>query len=116
MIKVIGLLKRRADMTTEQFRRYYETHHRRLGERLLAGYAAHYERRYLDAQSSEGASAGDFDVLLEVWYADAATHAAASAYLASPEVAAEIAEDEERLFDRPQNRFFVVAEEVVSTL
>ena len=112
MIKVLGFLKRRTGMSVADFRHYYENHHRRLGERVLAGYACHYQRRYLESDAPEG----DFDVLLEVWYPDAATHQAASAFLSQPEIATEIAADEERLFERPSNRFFIVAREEASEL
>lgn len=107
MIKVLGLLKRRSDMTTEAFRTYYETHHRVIGEKYLQGYAVKYQRRYLEALDDK---ALEHDVLLEVWYPDAATHQAASKHLSQPTIAAEIAADEERLFDRPSNRFFTVTE------
>ena len=107
MIKVLGLLKRRADMSTETFRRYYETHHRVLGEKVLKGYAVKYQRRYLEALDGNEL---EHDVLLEVWYPDAATHQAASDHLSQPKIAAEIAADEEQLFDRTCNRFFTVTE------
>ena len=116
MIKTVALLKRRAGMSVAAFRDYYEAHHRRLGERLLAGYAVHYERRYLNPAASAPTESCAYDVLLEVWYPDAATHAAAQAQLTRPEIAAEIVADEEKLFDRPLNRFFVVDAEVASEL
>ena len=113
MIKVIGLLKRRPGMSVEEFRKYYESTHRVIGEKYLSGFASRYMRRYLNP--SAGAAIGDdaqpdYDVILEIWYPDRAAHEAASRRLALPEVAAEIAEDEEQLFDRARNRFFVVEE------
>ena len=48
--------------------------------------------------------------MLEVWYPDQAAYEASLSRLALPEVAAEIAEDEEMLFDRPKNRFFMIEE------
>lgn len=49
MIKVVTPLKRRSDLSREEFRNYYESHHRLLGEKYLAGYANRYLRRYLEA-------------------------------------------------------------------
>ena len=54
-------------------------------------------------------------MLLEVWYPDQATFEACSARLRTPAIAAEIAEDEARLFDRAANRFYLL-EEVESEL
>jgi len=107
VIKVLGLLKKREDMSSAKFRAYYETHHRVIGEKYLRGYAVKYQRRYLAALD---AKALDHDVLLEVWYPDASTHKAASEHLSQPAIAAEIAADEAKLFNRAQNRFFTVTE------
>lgn len=111
MIKMIGLLKRRPGMSTAEFRDYYERAHRLIGEKHLAGYACRYVRRYLDpapGRTSDGEA--PYDVILEVWYPDQAAFEAAGRHLAKPDIAAEIAADEERLFDRPQNRFYLVEE------
>ena len=48
MVKLVGLLKRRPGMSTDEFRAYYETHHKKLGDRYLAGFADRYLRRYLN--------------------------------------------------------------------
>jgi hypothetical protein len=49
-------------------------------------------------------------VILEVWYADQDAFERCNANLARPEVRAEIIADEEQLFDRSRNRFFLVEE------
>ena len=114
MIKVIGLLKRRPGMSIEAFREYYESTHRRIGEDVLSGYACRYLRRFLDStsprESAPFGAAGDFDVILEIWYPDEATYQTARAHLAQPDIARRIIDDEEQLFDRPRNRFFTVVE------
>ncbi len=113
MIKMIGLLKRKPGMTTDAFRDYYESKHRLIGEKYLRDHACRYSRRYLtplfqpEAGSLESA---DYDVVLEVWYRDRASFEAGIARLALPEVAAEIAADEERFLDRSRNRFFMIEE------
>lgn len=118
MFVVVGLLRRRPDLDPAAFRRYYETHHRRLGEKYLAGYAVRYLRRYLTPfpdPITGRPTEPDCDVILEIWYPDRAAFERANRRLSEPAVAAEIAADEERLFDRPANRFYFV-DEVESTL
>lgn len=109
LIKQIGLLKRRADMSVSEFRAYYESHHRLLGEKYLAGFASRYVRRYLDPLAPD-AQGEAYDVILEVWYADESAWDRCRARLSEPEVAAEIAADEEQLFERAANRFYTVQE------
>ena len=107
MIKQIGLLTRRQGMSTAQFREYYETRHRLIGEKYLSGHACHYVRRF-----PVDPDAVDFDVILEVWYPNMAAYNAAREVLDQPEVQAEIIADEARLFDRSKHRFFQVEESV----
>ncbi|WP_395336452.1 EthD domain-containing protein [Novosphingobium sp. BL-8H] len=108
-VTVVTLLKRRHGMSREDFRIYYETHHRRIGERVLAGYATRYVRRYLVPLDGTDQS-GDADVVMEIDFPDTATRDACFAALADPETQAMIAEDEERLFDRERIRTFSVSE------
>ncbi len=100
-------------MTTDAFRDYYESKHRLIGEKHLREYACRYTRRYLTPlfQPEGGPEEGaEYDVVLEVWYPDQASYEASITRLAQPEVAAEIAEDEEQFLDRPKNRFFMIEE------
>ncbi len=113
MIKVIGLLKRKSDLSPEEFRDYYETYHRLIGEKYLNGLAVNYMRRYLTPFADPitgNLPEQSCDVVLEIWYPDQATLDRANQTFARSEVAGEIAADEENLFDRPQNRFFFVEE------
>ncbi len=109
LIKQIGLLKRKPGMTPAQFRRYYENSHRVIGEKYLAGYATRYARRFLNPLTTS-AELQEFDVILEIWYPDHASYDRCREHLSTPAVAAEIAADEEQLFDRSANRFFLVEE------
>lgn len=113
MFKTIGLLKRRPGMSVEEFRDYYENNHRVIGEKYLKGNAEHYARRYLTPYANllTGEEVEpEYDVVLEVWYADRAAFDATVEKLTTPAAAKEIGEDEEQLFDRPLNRFFFVEE------
>ena len=59
-------------MSREAFIEHYETHHRKIGEKYLGGFATKYQRRYLQSagfREQEG-DALPFDVLMEIWYPD----------------------------------------------
>ena len=112
MIKVVTLLTRKPGMSREAFIEHYETHHRKIGEKYLSGFAVKYQRRYLQSagfRGQEGATL-PFDVLMEIWYPDQETLDAALAVLSTDEAQAEIMADEERLFDRDLVRSYMVEE------
>ena len=112
MIKVVTLLTRKPGMSREAFIEHYETHHRKIGEKYLSGFAVKYQRRYLQSagfRGQEGATL-PFDVLMEIWYPDQDTLDAALAVLSTEEAQAEIIADEERLFDRDLIRSYTVEE------
>ena len=113
MYKVVGLLKKHADLSSEAFRDYYEGHHRVIGEKYLSQYASRYTRRYLKPFDDPVSGYGGehfYDVILEIWYYSEAAFQSANALFAQPEIAREIAEDEEKLFERSSNRFYTVSE------
>jgi hypothetical protein len=113
VLKTIGLLKRRPGMSVEEFRAYYENVHRLIGEKYLTGHVEKYVRRYIDPPLNPRGSAPmepEYDVILEIWYADRAAYDATRVVLSDPAVAQEIKDDEERLFDRPSMRFYLVDE------
>lgn len=110
-ITVITLLKRRDGMSAEDFRAYYESTHRRIGEQVLSGYATRYIRRYLTPTDGVD-QAFDFDVVMEIDFPDEAVRDACFAALGTPETMAMIVEDEAKLFDRSRIRTFSVTESV----
>lgn len=113
MIKVVGLLKRKPGMTRKKFREYYETHHRLIGEKYLKGYAVKYMRRYLIGFADPlTGHLPDFpyDVIMEIWYPSQTVFEEVNTRFLEPKIAEEIAEDEDKLFDREKNTFFVVDE------
>ena len=68
MTKVVTLLTRKPWMCREALIAHYETHHRKIGENYLGGFAVKYQRRYLQSaglREQEG-DAPPFDVLMEV--------------------------------------------------
>ena len=112
MIKVVTLLTRKPGMSREAFIDHYETHHRKIGEKYLGGFASKYQRRYLQSAGlrKQGGDAPPFDVLMEIWYPDKDALNGALAVLSTEEAQAEIAADEERLFDRDLIRSYTVEE------
>jgi EthD domain len=108
-VTIITVLKRRAGMSKQDFITYYEAHHRKIGEKVLRGYATRYVRRFLFP--SDGVDAQeDADVLTEISFPDAATSDACFAAMADEAIMAEIIADEEKLFDRKRIRTFTVEE------
>jgi hypothetical protein len=112
MIKLVTLLTKRSGMSREAFIEHYETHHKKIGEKYLAGYAVRYQRRYLKvAESANHApEALPFDVLMEIWFPDQGQMDAAMNLIASEAAQEEIVADEARLFDRELIRSYVVEE------
>jgi hypothetical protein len=107
VVTLITLLKRREGMSKGDFIAYYEAHHRKIGEKVLGGYATRYVRCHL--HPTDGVDRHeDADVILEIEFPDQATADACFAAMAEPAIAAEIAEDEARLFDRDRIRTFTV--------
>jgi hypothetical protein len=112
MIKVIMLMKRRPGMTTEAFRDYYESKHRLIGEKYLRGFATRYVRRYVNPLPDRSGELYDpeYDVVLEVWYPDETTFKDCAENLQNPEIAKEINDDEQQVFDMRFMRSYVVEE------
>lgn len=112
MLRLVMLMKRKPGLSTDEFRDYYESHHRLLGEKYLRGFASCYMRRYLDPRPSRAGCEQEpvYDVLTEIWFPDRARHDACMAHLARPEIAREIAEDEARLFDRSAGRAYLTSD------
>ena len=112
MIKLIMSMKRRQGMTVDEFRSYYEDHHRLIGEKYLTGYASRYFRRYTNATRDRDGEMRDpeYGVFLEIWYPDEATMAACAKRLGSAEARQEISEDEAKLFDLNSMRSYLVEE------
>ncbi len=115
MLKLVSLMRRKPGLSMAEFIEAYESAsegHRLLGEHYLRPHALRYVRRFLTpvATAARAASENDYDVLMEIWFPDRPTFERVMAQLAAPAIAAEIAADEERLFDRASIRSFFVEE------
>ena len=99
-------------MSREAFIEHYESHHRKIGEKYLGGFAVKYQRRYLQFAGlrEQQGDALPFDVLMEIWYPDQDALNRAMAVLSTDEAQAEIVADEERLFARDLIRSYTVEE------
>ena len=118
MFKMIALLKRKSGITTEEFIDLYEQGHSKFAVRFLPK-VRRYERRYIRDIANPVTGVDDapaFDVVTEVWWDNRADFEAAMAVVGSPENAKLFEEDEEKLFDRPAMRIFVVEHEGASDL
>jgi len=109
--KILLFMKRRADLTPQQFRDYYETRHAPLAERYSRG-VSRYIRRYVDPQPHP--ETGDFtdgpDVITELWFEDEAVFRKTLAYITQNLMPDEIVADERNLFDRASFRIATVME------
>ncbi|GGD78959.1 EthD domain-containing protein [Croceicoccus mobilis] len=108
-ITLMTIMRRRAGMSQAEFVDYYEAAHARIGEKVLAGHATRYVRRFLMPFGHDD-EAGAPDVILEIDFPDREAMDAFFVSVADPAVAAMIAEDEERLFDRPSMRSYLLDE------
>ena len=110
MIKLVMPMKRRPGMTIPEFREYYETRHRLIGEKYLRGYVTRYMRRFTSPTTDRDGQVRDpeYDVFLEIWYPDQATMEACGKALSTPEAQKEIRDDEEQLFDMRYMRSYIV--------
>lgn len=112
MFKCIAMLRRRKNLSKAEFVDYYENHHSVLIRRLLPGILA-YRRNYVEREGAflfPDASPIDFDVVTELCFEDRLAYDHFAARAAEPEIAKQIAQDEENLFDRGATRMFVVEE------
>jgi len=108
MLKVMFFIKRRADLTLEQFREHYETVHVPLSFEHLPLMRRH-ARNYVHRR--KGAPEPDYDCVTECWFDDWDALKATSALIAT-EKKDLIAADEARFMDRSSIRSIVVEEQV----
>ena len=105
--KLLIFLKRKPGTSLAEFREHYERRHVPLCLRYMAG-PLRYRRRYIEP--TEGLPEPDFDVITELWFADAAMRDGVIAAMAADRMPADVIADEERFLDRSKSRFHAVSE------
>lgn len=122
MPKFMVLLKRRADLSPEQFRDHYENNHIPLGEtfigHLLVDFARYYTGSMTDFSTDEGWDGGrvtpaadmgcGYDVISVYTFRDDAAVREMGEILSRPEVQKALSEDENRFLDRKGCRMGMV--------
>lgn len=112
MFKVIALMKKRAELTREQFIDYYENHHVPLACRLLP-MAPDYRRSYALRARVNGQETEDnfvFDAVSEAWFLGEAAYQAFSSALSNPDIFRQISSDEAKFLDRAACKYLLVDE------
>jgi len=118
MIKQVVFLKKRPDMTMQEFMDYYENQHSQLSKRMGAKpalpNAQRYVRRYLTAErnplTGEILHPG-YDCIMEIWWNSRADFEAAMKGLGSnPEMLEARLEDERKVFATNSNPVCTVEE------
>jgi hypothetical protein len=120
-MKLIALLKRKPGLTREQFIHHYETSHVPIIMKHFGPFVVDYSRTYLNYDHPgsfvggyEGggkSSEAPFDVVTTLVFAKPADLDAMYVVAARPEVAGEIAEDEEKFLDRSANQIIISEDE-----
>jgi uncharacterized protein (TIGR02118 family) len=120
MVKLMFCLRRRTDVSQEEFHRYWRDEH----GPLVARYAAVLGiRRYVQLHTLAGplnqALAGSrhtpeaYDGVAELWFDDLDTLATSAGSAEGTAAAAELARDEERFIDHSRSPLFVAEEHAV---
>jgi EthD domain len=115
MFKIIMLLKKRADITREEFIEHYDNVHVPLMHRLLPQGAAVHRRNFVvpkraadAAAESDSASERECDAIVEVFYEDLDTAERAMRCLTDPQVRSLMEHDENRFIHPGSIRRYVV--------
>lgn len=111
IFKILLLMNKRADISVEAFRDYYETHHAPLATKYSQG-ISRYIRRYIDRQPhpETGVTTDGPDVITELWFEDEGIYRGTLAYITTSLMPDNIIEDEKNLFDRASFRIATVVE------
>lgn len=117
MIKQVVFLKRRPDMTMQEFMDYYENQHSQLSKRIGAKpplpNAQRYVRRYLTPEKNpltgEVIESG-YDCIMEIWWNTREDFDAAMQGLSNPEHLAARMADERKVFASNNNPVCTVEE------
>jgi hypothetical protein len=117
MFKQVVFLKKRPDMTMDEFMDYYENQHSQLSKKMGRSpsipNAVRYVRRYLTPENNpvvgETIDPG-FDCLMEIWWNSREDFENSQRIISSPERLPAIMEDEKNLFASHANPICSVVE------
>ncbi len=110
MFKVAVLINRNPALSPAQFRDYYESVHAPLAAGFmprLTRYTRHFTEPFGNGVYDAGNTASA-DVITEMWFASEEDFQETMNDLASPEIAAALGADEEKLFDRSSIRILLM--------
>jgi hypothetical protein len=115
MFKIIMLLKKRADITRQEFIEHYDHVHVPLMHRLLPQGAAVHRRNFIVPEQGTGAAAEsasaierECDAIVEVFYEDLGTAERAMRCLADPQLRSLMEQDENKFILPGSIRRYVV--------
>jgi uncharacterized protein (TIGR02118 family) len=111
MIKLIVAIRRRADMSAEDFQRHWRTRHATLIKDNPA--TLRYVQKYVQCHTMlDQYAAGEvaFDGTAELWFDSVADK---DAFFSDPDYLRDIQPDEARFADMTQTVFFVTEEELI---
>jgi len=110
MIKVVVMLRKRPDMTPEEFMKLYETGHAVFAKAYLP-LATKYMRRILKPEHQPligRAVEQSFDVITEIWFKSREDYERTFSAIGSPEISRLFRDDEKKLFASHENPVFTV--------
>lgn len=112
MIKIVALLKRRPDVTLEDFCTYYEQHHAPLFARSIPSDVAEAIKHYVQnhaVQLGRGTTEPPYDCVTEIGFDDVAGMERWTNWYLGPE--GKVLRDDEEKFMDPRQRVVVVTDE-----
>lgn len=116
MLKQIVFLKKRPDMTMEQFMDYYENQHSQLAKRIgkpAIPNALRYVRRYVRLEKNPVTGEvlyPGYDCIMEIWWKNREDFEASQRLISDPERLPHTIEDEKKLFATHSNPVCTVEE------
>jgi len=122
MPMLVGMFKKRADLSHEEFRDYYENHHAPFNVEHFGAFMSGYTRSYVDHASpylgigeGAGAEAERMDVITRIEFIDdAAMEQMFSKAATQPGLGEAIVADEAMFMDRAASRLVIVSDQTSS--
>src|SRR5690554_81689 len=125
MVKAIFLIRRKPDLSVEEFRTHYENQHVDIALKYIRPYLKGYHRNYPDnslsyletVENSEsgGSPQFNYDCVTEMWFENEERLQSMLDRLSEPDARAEIGADEELFLD-PQSVVFLKCKETRTEL